>query len=148
MSVINEGFFELIRQKVFEYHSVPMSGIVTEDYEKAQNRSVLIFTLEIVLEEHRKKYASLVSPLLGKHALHHLLLTKYGWTLSEIRGLSLQDLIFSITDSMFRFENLPETAQYIIKQYNAHRAKTFFSSLKDDEWNPELFLQVPKQQSW
>ncbi|WP_117125311.1 ECs1072 family phage-associated protein [Klebsiella quasivariicola] len=148
MSVINEGFFELIRQKVFEYHSVPMSGVVGPDYEKAQNRSVLIFTLEIILEEHRKNHASLVSPLSGKQALHHLLLTKFGWTLSEIRGLSLQDSIFAITDNKFCLENLPENAQYIIKQYNAHRAKTFFPSLEDDEWDPELFLQMPKQRNW
>lgn len=148
MTVINEDFFQLIRKKVFEYHSVAMSGVVGPDYDKAQNRSVLIFTLEIILEEHRKNYASLVSPLLGRQALHHLLLTKFGWTLSEIRELSLQDSIFAISDSMLRFEELPEKARYIIRQYSAHNAKAIFPSLEDVEWDPELFLQMPKPRNW
>ena len=55
MTVINEGFFELIRNKVFEYHSVATSGHAHTDYYQAQNRSVLIFTLEVVLEKHREQ---------------------------------------------------------------------------------------------
>ncbi|ENF7818735.1 hypothetical protein ABR157_004546 [Enterobacter soli] len=147
MSVINEDYFLQIQNKIAALRDVQMVGYVTPEYYKVQNRAALIFSLEVILESHRKKYGHLTSPLKGKLALEHLLLNKYKWLLSEIRGLSLQDSVFLLQEEL-ALESLPEEAQNIIKMYNAHRANGYFEEILEDEWDPELYRTIPKPQNW
>ncbi len=147
MSVINEEYFQVIQNKIAAHHGVQMQGYIESPYYQVQNRAVLIFSLEVVLEAHRAKYGTLTSPLKGKLALEHLLLLKYKWPLSEIRSLSLQDALFALQEELV-LENLPEKAQEVIKMFNAHRARTTFDQIVDEEWDPELYLTIPKQQRW
>lgn len=147
MSVINEEYFLQIQNKIAALRDVKMVGYITPEYYQVQNRAVLVFSLEVILESHRQEHGHLTSPLKGKLALEHLILNKYKWLLSEIRGLSLQDSIFLLQDEL-AFESLPEEAQHVIKMYNAHRANGCFDEILEDEWDPELYLTIPKQRNW
>ncbi|WP_317180060.1 ECs1072 family phage-associated protein [Lelliottia amnigena] len=148
MSVISDIYFEIIQNKVSAYHGVPVYGQVKQpDYDQMKNRSVLIFALEVVLHLHRTKYATPFSPLKGKDALTHLLLQKYKWPLSEIRSLSLKEIILALQDDL-TFEKLPDAAVDVIKLFGFASRKSNFADIKDDEWEPELYLSIPKQQTW
>ncbi|HCT7892230.1 ECs1072 family phage-associated protein [Klebsiella aerogenes] len=147
MSVINAEYFHQIQNKIAALREVQMVGYVTPEYYKVQNRAALVFSLEVLLDAHRKKYGHLTSPLKGKLALEHLLLNKYKWPLSVIRGLSLQDSILLLQQEL-ALEALPGEAQDIIKNYNAHRATNYFEEILEDEWDPELYLTIPKPQNW
>ncbi|WP_437887036.1 ECs1072 family phage-associated protein [Phytobacter sp. V91] len=147
MSVINVDYFQVIQNKIAEHHGVKMQGYIEPPYYQVQNRAVLIFSLETILEEHRAKFGTLTSPLKGKLALEHLLLRKYKWPLSEIRSLSLQDALFALQEEL-ALEHLPEKAQEVIKMFNAHRARTTFDQIVDAEWDPEMYLTIPKPQNW
>ena len=147
MSVINDDYFHLLQTKIAELHDVAMQGVIKPEYYKVQNRTVLIFSLEVILEEHRKKYGHLTNPLKGKSALHHMLLRKYKWPLSEIRSLSLQDSLFLLQEEL-ALESLPEPAQKVIQMFSAHRAKDCFDEVLEDEWDPEFYLEVPAPRSW
>ncbi|MCL6366220.1 hypothetical protein EXT60_18485 [Pectobacterium carotovorum subsp. carotovorum] len=147
MSVINDDFFHLIQKNIANLHNVAMSGLVTPEYHLVQNRAVLIFSLEVVLEAHRNKYSSHYSPLVGRLTLEHLILHKYKWPLREIRALTLADSIFTLHEEL-AFESLPESAQLVIKNFGAHRSIKSFPEINEDEWDPELYLTIQKQQNW
>nr|WP_318380468.1 hypothetical protein [uncultured Enterobacter sp.]DAL63542.1 MAG TPA_asm: hypothetical protein [Caudoviricetes sp.] len=147
MSVINEDYFMAIQKRIAEHHGVRMQGVIEAPYYQVQNRAVLIFSLEVILASHREKFGTLASPLKGKIALEHLLLHKYKWPLSEIRSLSLQDALLALQEELV-FENLPENAQEVVKMFNAHRARPTFEQVIDEEWDPVLYLTIPKQQNF
>jgi len=147
MSVISEDYFEAIQNKIAAHHKVQMYGHIETPYYQVQNRAVLIFSLEVVLESHSAKYGTPASPLKGKLALNHLLLLKYKWPLSEIRSLSLQDALLALQEELV-FENLPENAQVVVRMFNAHRALPTFEQVIDEEWDPVLYLTIPKQRNW
>lgn len=147
MSVINDDYFHAIQTKIATYHGVKMQGVVEAPYHQVQNRAALIFTLEVILEAHREKFATVSNPLRGKTALEHLLLVKYKWPISEIRSLNLQDALLALQEEL-SFEKLPECAQDVIKGFGAFNTKQFFPQVVADEWDPELYLTIPKQQIW
>lgn len=148
MSVISDGYFEKIQNKVSKYHDVAVFGEIKRPaYDQMKNRSALLFSLEVVISVHRAKYGTYFSPLRGKDALTHLLLQKYNWPLSEIRSLSLNDIVLLLQEDM-RPDNLPQAAIDILRSYGTLTAKDVFPELKDDEWDPELYLSIPKQQNW
>lgn len=148
MSVISQDFYQLIQNKIAELHGVAMQGYVKEpEYTQVQNRAALIFCLEAVLDAHRKKFATNWSPLLGRSALHHLLLQKYKWPLSEIRALSLQDSIFLLQEEISP-ANIPGLALKMVEFFNAQNANHVFPEILEEEWDPELYRLIPRPQSW
>jgi hypothetical protein len=148
MSVISDDFYHLIQNKIAELHDVAMQGYVKEpEYTQVQNRAALIFCLEAILDAHRQKFATQWSPLLGKSALHHLLIQKYKWPLSEIRALSLQDSIFLLQEEL-NPANIPEAAMKMVEYFNAHHAKQVFPEIIEEEWDPDLYQLIPKQRGW
>ncbi|EPJ3809300.1 ECs1072 family phage-associated protein [Serratia marcescens] len=148
MTVISEDFFHLVQKKIAEVRDVAMVGTVKQpDYTQVQNRATLIFTLECVLEAHRKQFATLGSPLKGKAALEHLILQKYKWSLNEIRNLSLQDAIFVLQEEL-AFDRLPELAQKVITLYGAQRAKLVYPDILEDEWDPNLSDKLQHSPHW
>lgn len=147
MSVISDEYFELLLNKSSDYHGVAAYGhVVQPGHSQLQNRTSLLFALECLLFKHRQAHATSWSPLTGKEALVHLIFQKYKWPLSEIRSLSLKDSVLLLQDEL-RIEKLPDEAAQIIRNFAADK-KQSFPSLNDDEWDPEFYLQFPKQQNW
>lgn len=148
MSVISEEYFEKIQNKVSEYHGVPVFGVIKRpDHDQMKNRSALLFSLEVVLDVHRTKFGTIFSPLKGRDALNHLLVQKFKWPLNEIRSLSLQDIVILLQEEM-NPDNLPEYAKSILHSYGTLNAKETFPEIKEEEWDPDLHLSIPKRQNW
>lgn len=148
MFVISEEFYEIISKKIFELRGVAQYGQVEEpQHSQCKNRSALIFILESVLHLHRQAHATHWSPLEGRKALDHLLLHLYKWPLSEIRALSLADVILALQDQLMP-DNLPDEVKSVLKSYGALSARQLFTDIKDEEWDPDLYLTTPKQQNW
>ena len=147
MSVISDEYFQLLLNKTSEYHGVNFYGqVVQPGHSQLLNRACLLFALECLLFQHRQTHATTWSPLTGREALVHLIFQKYKWPLSEIRWLSLKDCVLLLQDEL-RPENLSDEAAQITRNFGGNK-KQHFPSLKDDEWDPELYLQIPKQQNW
>ncbi|PLV57075.1 hypothetical protein [Erwinia sp. B116] len=108
-----------------------------DDRIKIHNRAFLLFSLDCLLDEYRTKNASLYSALRGRDALHHLLLKKYGWTLYEIRSLTLADSLFAIQDELV-FDKLPQAVQGYLKENHWDKFSSTFDDLTDQEWDPML----------
>ncbi|EKN4116936.1 ECs1072 family phage-associated protein [Yersinia enterocolitica] len=148
MSVISEEYFDVICNKIFALHGVARQGVVEEpQYTQCKNRSALIFALESLLYTHREANGTVWNPLEGRKALEHLLLQKYKWSLSEIRALSLADTVLLLQDELSP-NNLPEEAKLLLKMYGVLTARKVFPGFMEDEWDPELYLTIPKQQNW
>lgn len=147
MSVINEDYFQVLLNKSSEYHGVAAYGqVVQPGHSQLLNRTSLLFALDCFLEIHRQTYATIWSSLSGKEALIHALVQKYKWPLSEIASLSLKDSIFLLQEEL-NFKNLPPDVVKVIQSYGANK-KQQFPDLKDEEWDPDLYLTIPKQQNW
>ncbi|WP_261139731.1 ECs1072 family phage-associated protein [Serratia liquefaciens] len=148
MTVISEDFYNLVLKKVGEVRGVALSGAIQQpDYTQVQNRAALIFSLEYVLEAHRKNFGTIGSPLKGKAAMEHLILQKYKWPLTEIRNLSLQDAILSLQEELYSAAQ-SEDVMKMISYFGAHSARTVYPTILDEEWDPELYDKLPKQRRW
>lgn len=148
MSVNNESYFALISRKIFEQRGVQQYGLVVEpEHTQCNNRAALIFALDSILDEHRKKFGSFWNPLEGKRALEHLLLQKYALPLSQIRSLNLSDIVLHLQEELHP-DKIPEDARKILDLYNVTNKKKSFSDFKDEEWDPDLYLTITKQQNW
>lgn len=147
MTVINEDYLYLIIKKLSEFHKIPIIGEVMQPgFNQVYNRAGLIFALEVVLEEHRKIYATDWSPLKGKAALQHLLLNKYKWTLDIIKALKLSDIIILLQEEL-NYANLPESAQKLMTSYRVC-CKNYFPTIQDEEWDPNLIEQITIAPQW
>lgn len=148
MSVINEDYFSQIQTKISDIRGIPVYGTVIEPgYSQIRNRAALIFALEVVLHQHREEFGTDWSPLKGKQALEHLLLKKYNWPLREVRDLQLCDIVLLLQDELSP-EKLPENAHQILKMYNVLAVRHSFNDFLEEEWDPELYLTIPKQRNW
>ncbi|SUP83802.1 hypothetical protein ACILPN_17760 [Yersinia wautersii] len=148
MSVICEEYFDIISKKIFSLHDVARIGAIIEpQYTQCKNRSALIFALESVLHTHREENCTIWNPLEGRKALEHLLLQKYKWPLEEIRSLSLTDIVLLLQNELSP-ANLPEAAQSLLKMYGGLTSRKAFPDFMDAEWDPELYLTIPKPQNW
>ena len=139
----SEDFFRQIQKRIADYRGIDLDGERTLDYYKVQNQAVLFFTLEAVLEEHRKRFATPANTLPGKQALHHMILQKYKWPLGDIRALSLQDALFVLQEDLIG-DRLPVAAKQVIKQFASETPTEPYSDIDDREWDPILYQQFPK----
>lgn len=148
MSVISEEFFDILSKKIFTLRGVVQFGAIEEpQHSKCRNRSALIFALESVLHLHRQQFATIWNPLEGRKALEHLLLQTYKWPLTEIRSLSLADVILVLQEQL-KPDNLPHEVKAVLTAYRALTANQFYADIREDEWDPDLYLTLPKQQNW
>lgn len=148
MSVISESYLLILRKKLSELHGIELYGTVVEPgYTQLQNRIAEIFALEVVLHLHREKYSTGWANLRGKRALEHLLIHKYSWSLSEIRSMSLSDIFLSLHEELLP-KNLPEEVVNLINSYSTSRRREYFSDYRLEEWDPELYLQIPPPRHW
>lgn len=148
MSVISEEYFEMISTKIFELRQTNQYGTIKQpEHNQCKNRAALIFTLEAILDKHRESFGTTLSPLSGRKALEHLLLKKYKWPLTEIRSLSFADIVLALQEEI-SLDQLPEGAKQILNGYRAFTIRASFPDFMEEEWDPELYLTIPKQQTW
>lgn len=148
MSVISEQYFQTIRSKIANLRNVQLVGTVVEpEYTQAKNRIALIYALEVVLHLHREKYSSSWSNLNGRKSLDHLLIQKYSWTLDQVRALELPDIILCLQEELLP-ENLPPEAMDIINMYSPSSGKQQFDDYLNEEWDPDLHLQIQPPRPW
>ncbi|CAI0726597.1 ECs1072 family phage-associated protein [Serratia entomophila] len=137
MSAVHD-LWHVIKAKVCQNrnlnHSAYYSGSQQDNCIK--NRAAQILTLEVVLNEHRKKFATIFEPLKGKNALYHLIFTKTAWKPAEIRELSLADCLFVIQDEL-RIDKLPEDIQEFIESLSLPSVAFTFDELLEEDWDPK-----------
>jgi len=126
----------VIRSRICENRSMAQSAyyLGSQQDNQIRNRTALIFTLEMILHQHRIEYATIFNPLEGKAALHHLIFMKTKWKPAEIRELSLEDALFSIQD-MLKIESLQEEAKEVLASFGVPSAPFLFDTLPDADWN-------------
>ncbi|MDI6977558.1 hypothetical protein QMZ62_05615 [Serratia sp. PF2-63] len=136
MSAVH-NLWHVIKAKVCQNrnlnHSAYYNG--SEQDNRIKNRSAQVFTLEIVLNEHRKKFATIFEPLKGKNALYHLIFTKTAWKPEEIRELSLADCLFVIQDEL-RIDKLPEDIREFMESLSLPRVAFTFDEFLEEDWDP------------
>lgn len=148
MSIIGPDLYQLIEKHVSDLHGVQIYGQVVEPiYSQVKNRIALIFALESVLDDHRQKYATEWSPLIGRQALEHLLLKKYQWPLTIIRELNLKDIVLCLQEEL-ELNNLPNPGKATLDLYYPFPHKQFFPDFQEEEWDPDLYLKLPERQRW
>ncbi|MGJ3352758.1 ECs1072 family phage-associated protein [Providencia sp. Je.9.19] len=95
-----------------------------------------IFILECLLADYRSKNGSLYSPLENEKALHHLILSKTGWALNDIRKLSLNDSMLIIAREL-RKENIPTDAQTFLNGMKLPVKPYPLDDFPDTDWAPK-----------
>ncbi|MGE9549704.1 ECs1072 family phage-associated protein [Erwinia amylovora] len=112
---------------------------------QVRQRTAQIFILEIILDKHRKQFATRYTPLSGDEALHHLVFTRTNWLPAQIRTLLLSDALFVIAD-MFRDGNIPQGARDFLSTKGLRNYSYPQDEFTDRDWAPkenEVHLSDP-----
>lgn len=130
------SLLHVIRSRVCENRNISHSAYYqgSQQDNQIRNRAALIFILEMILHQHRIKYATIFNPLEGKDALYHLIFMKTNWLPSDIRKLPLEDALFVIQEEL-RIENLPTDAQDALKSFNLPSVAFQFEDFPEADWN-------------
>ncbi|EMD6811843.1 hypothetical protein VRT12_000313 [Citrobacter koseri] len=130
------SLLHVIRSRVCENRNMSHSAYYqgSQQDNQIRNRAALIFTLEMILHQHRIKYATIFNPLEGKDALYHLIFMKTNWLPSDIRKLPLEDALFVIQEEL-RIENLSTDAQDALKSFNLPSVAFRFEDFPEADWN-------------
>ncbi|EAW9117323.1 hypothetical protein ONZ27_004107 [Salmonella enterica subsp. enterica serovar Chandans] len=130
------NLLHVIRSRVCENRNMPNSDYYqgSQQGNQIRNRTALIFTLEMILHQHRIKHATIFNPLEGKDALYHLIFMKTHWLPSDIRNLTLEDALFVIQEEL-RMENLSNDAQDALKNFNLPSVAFRFEDFPEADWN-------------
>lgn len=137
---------QMIKLRVCQNNNVPTDSLAgTNNYRANQvwYRIGQIFTLECVLSEYRKCHSSDYYLLDNEKALHHLIFQITKWKLKDIRGLSLSDSLFIISDRLKPDYMSEESAEFLrsLKLPVNHYPVDDFS---EADWDPKensVFLQ-------
>lgn len=128
--------FEKTKEHVAKIRNVKTTGIVdTVKLSCTYNRAIQLCALDAVLAQHRVDFGTLYNDLKGISALHHKLLLKYKWPLTEIRSLSLSDAMLALHDEL-KIETLPAEASRILAAIARDQHLVVFPDLLDEEWDP------------
>lgn len=130
------NLLHVIKSRVCENRSMSHSAYYPGSVQDNQikNRMALIYVLEILLHQHRQKYATIFNPLEGKSALYHLIFMKTKWRPSEIRDLKLEDALFVIQDEL-RIEHINDEAQEALSSFNLPSVAFLFEDFPEEDWN-------------
>ena len=109
------GLLQVIKLRVCKNNRIAENTLNNKDDQAyaVWHRIAQIYTLECVLHEYRKTNATRFVPLENEKALHHMILSKTNWILSEIKSLSFNECIFVIADKLTKEHMSPEAFQYI-----------------------------------
>ncbi|AYY80295.1 MULTISPECIES: ECs1072 family phage-associated protein [Proteus] len=133
------NLFQIIKMRVCRNNKESDSMLdMRNDHRSKQvwHRIEQIFILECLLDEYRKKHGSLHSPLDGKKALHHMILNKTNWPLSEIKALSFNDCILIITEYLKK-ENIHPDAQDFLNRMNLPTNSYPLDDFSEEDWAPK-----------
>ncbi|EPA0325584.1 hypothetical protein [Enterobacter hormaechei] len=140
MLMIN-GFghlYSATEQHIAKIREIKTIGFVdSNELSKVTNRAVQLCVLDLLLAAHRNKHETTINKLPGAKALHHKLLQKYNWPLSEIRAMSLSDVFIALHDEL-SLESLEGQAKSYFSTMIAGRYPITFTDFIDDEWDPDL----------
>lgn len=130
--------FQIIKIRVCQNNDFLTSSLAgTNNYRANQvwYRIGQIFTLECVLAEYRRCCSSDYYLLDNEKALHHLIFQITKWKLEDIRGLSLNDSLFIISDRLKPDYMPAEAAQFLrsLKLPVNHYSVDDFS---EADWDP------------
>lgn len=130
------NLLHVIRSRVCENRNMSHSAYYpgSQQDNQIRNRTALVYVLEILLHQHRQKYATIFNPLEGKAALHHLIFMKTKWLPSEIRNLTLEDALFVIQDEL-RVENISDEARDALSTFNLPSVAFLFEDFPEEDWN-------------
>ncbi|WP_423244281.1 ECs1072 family phage-associated protein [Citrobacter braakii] len=132
----HHSLLHVIRSRVCENrnmsHSAYYQGSLQDN--QIRNRTALIFTLEMILHQHRIKYGTIFNPLEGKDALYHMIFMKTHWLPSDIKNLTLEDALFVMQEDL-RMENLSSDAQNALKNFNLPSVAFQFEDFPEADWN-------------
>lgn len=139
MPVKNIGpLFRLHKENISKQRGISLEERITaDDLDKIANRAALLTLLDVFIEEHRVKYSSRYSPLRGRDALTHLILTKYSWPVEEIQKMTIANSIIAI-QYLFQEEQLSEISKGFLGKINEHYYHLVFEDFPDSDWNPVL----------
>lgn len=125
-------------QRISSIREVKTVGFVdSNELAKVSNRAVQLCTLDLILAAHRREYETDLNKLPGVKALHHKLLLKYKWPLTDIRALSLSDIFLALHDEI-SLDSLEEQAKTYLSSVRVGRYPVEFPDFIDDEWDPDL----------
>lgn len=148
---MNRNLYNLFlghQEKIAQVRGIKTSGLVdAHEINKLESRATLLTLLDARLFEHRKKYATPFSNLSGKRGLEHLILTKYRWTLEQIRNLSLADALLTIQEELTYQNSVADTQAFLDHRY-WDTMINHFDDFLEDEWDPELAAQYLKWRPW
>ncbi|MBK0018755.1 hypothetical protein [Kosakonia sp. S42] len=131
-----QDLLQVIRSRICENRNISHSSYYHGsqlDYQ-IRNRTAFIFTLEIVLHQHRIKYATIFDALDGRSALYHLIFMKTHWQPTEIRKISFEDTLFVMQEDL-RIDNLNIDAQEALSNFNPPSIVFRFEDFPESDWN-------------
>lgn len=134
MSVYSDLFVDIQKTIYADYGSKYRDDpdrTTTHQDDKAKVHSYLYLILEIVIHEHRKKYATIYEQLVGIKALKHKLFTKNKIAIDRLDALSLEEIVFALLEDL-NPENLPVAARNYL---NKIRLPQYFESI---DWNRKI----------
>lgn len=139
------NLLHVIKARVCENRKISHSAYYagSQQDEQIKNRTALIFILEVVLHEHRMKYATIFTPMEGKVALHHLIFIKTKWLLSDIRKLTLDDALLVVQDEL-KPERINAEAQDVLSALKLPSVAFLFEDAMEEDWDPKenaVYLQ-------
>lgn len=133
------SLYQAHQAEIGKQRGIPTTGLVDGgDLDRVYNRAALITVLDITLEIHRAKHSNNLTPLKGKEALTHLILTKYNWPIETINKMSLTDSILAINDELFPSQP-HELAKQFLENINAKYLYECFGDMPDSDWNPSIY---------
>lgn len=106
------------------------------DQIKVYLRSLQIFILENVLQEHRRKYATLFEPLKGDRALDHKIFLKTNWPINQIRAMSTGDKLLILQEDIST-EHLPKSTKDYIEDIAIPEISITFDDFLPEEWDSQ-----------
>lgn len=105
--------FNKIQESVYPAYGTKYTyGVLQENHKThlAKAHSYLILLLEIIIHEHRAKYATAFASIKGVEALKHKLLIDKVASIHELSDISLECIVFAPLKDL-RLENLTLSAQ-------------------------------------
>ncbi|MBG6018174.1 hypothetical protein I5F00_15375 [Proteus mirabilis] len=127
-----------IKEHIESVRKVSITGFVENGVtDMVINRACLILSLEYLLFDYRQKHSTVFNALNGKDALIHLVINKYNWLISDVRKMSLNDLLLAITDEL-SFTKLPDECKNFLSSIHYNKYHNCFEDFPDEEWDTSI----------
>ena len=146
MSIKNIGpLYRLHKENICTQRNITTAGLVDgEAIDKLENRAALLTLLDVILDEHREKYSSILNPLRGRAALTHLILSKYKWPIEHIESMSILHSVLAIQDELKLAEST-NVGKDFLERISADYYTVPFEDFPDTDWDPVTYERLQSQ---